>query len=205
MNENVVCVTPNTALTDAAMLLSEHGYNGLPVLDGKGKPVGMFSERNLVTDNNLVHLETLLKLLHNMKFYKKDNSPIKKELGEIMKLKVKEVMTSNPPTVLITASVEQVIAMFSNPINNPLCVVDEKGRLVGIVALSDLAKFYGFSTRHVSNEKNLDKKIETFMNKFDENFVVVTKYRVSTWFLVSILFTVVGFAIAMMLILRVDF
>ncbi len=203
MTERVVSVNMDTPVTEAAFMLSEHGFNGLPVVDAAGRVAGIFSERHLVTDRSYLHLKTLLKLFSDMKFYKKDSSPINKELQEILELKVKDVMNPFPTTVRVEDSIEEAARLFANPNNNPLPVVDGNNNLRGIVSLSDLTKFYGIVTKKLLRETDVDMKIDKFVKKFDKEFLVVTRLRASTWFIFSVLFSVVGFAVAMMLILRI--
>ncbi len=203
MTERVLTVSPDAPLTEAAFLLSQHGYNGLPVVDVAGRVAGIFNERNLITDRSYVHLKTLLKLFSDMKFYKRDSSPLSSELNEILDLKVKDVMNPIAAVIHPDDSIEQAARLFADPNNNPLPVVDKNNILRGIISLSDLTKFYGVMTKRIMNERDVDTKIDNFVKKFDKEFLVVTRFRASTWFIASVLFTVVGFAIAMLLILRI--
>ena len=204
MNENVQSVFPETPLAEAALVLSKYGFNGLPVVDQTNKLVGLFTEHNMVSDRSYVHLKTLLKVFSDLEFYKKDNSPLKDELKNILKLQVKDVMTSFPAVVHPKDSIEQAANLFANPVNNPLPVVDEKGLLRGVLSMSDLTKVYGIATKRALQEKDVDKQIDQFVQNFGRNFLVVSRFRASTWFIASVLFTVVGFSIAMFLILRIS-
>ena len=204
MTENVITVHEDTPLSEAALLITQHSFNGLPVVDQNGKLVGLFSERNMISDSSYVHLKTLLKLFSELEFYKKDNSPIKNELKEIMKLKVKDIMSTAPTVIHPTDSIEHAVSLFANPANNPLPVVDQNQILRGVVSMSDLTRLYGISTNKILNEKNIDRQINNFVDKFEKEFLVVSRFRVSTWFVASVLFTLVGFAIAMFFILRIS-
>ncbi len=204
MTESVVTVTEDTPLSEAALLLTQRSFNGLPVVDKNGKLVGLFSERDMVSDSSYIHLKTLLKLFSSLEFYKKDHSPIKKELKQIMALKVKNIMSTNPAVIHPNDSIESAVSLFANPANNPLPVVGADNKLLGIISMSDLTKLYGISTNKIMNEKNIDKQINSFVDKFEQEFVVVTRFRVSTWFVASLFFTFVGFAIAMFFILRIS-
>jgi Mg/Co/Ni transporter MgtE len=157
----------------------------------------------MISDQSYVHLQTLLRLFSKLEFYKKDTSPIKEELKEIISLKVKDIMDRTPVTIHPNDSVDSAVTLLAQPKNNPLPVVDKNNRLVGMLAVSDLTKLYGVATKHFLSEKNVDKQIDRFVDKFEKEFLVVSRFRVSTWFLASLLFAVVGFAIAMFLILRI--
>jgi acetoin utilization protein AcuB len=203
MTEQVVTVTSDTPLTDAAILLSEKGFNGLPVIDSQGKLIGMFNERNIIADKSYMHLKTALKILSEMRFYKKDSSPIKNELQALVNLKVKDVMNPKPTTIYENESIETAAMLFSDQNNNPLAVTDKTGKLLGIISLSDLTRLYGVVSKRIINEKDVDNKIDDLMDKFSDEFFVVSRIRVSTWFVTSILFALIGFFVAMMLVLRI--
>jgi CBS domain-containing protein len=204
MTEQVVTVTKDTPLAEAAMLLAEKGFNGLPVVDSQNRLIGMFNERNIVSDKSYAHLKTVLQLLTEMKFYKKDTSPLRDELKDVLDLKVKDVMNPSPATIKPSDSVELAAAMFSDQNNNPLPVVEANGKLAGVIALSDLTRYYGLVYKRIVNEKDVDKKIDRLVSKLEREFTMVSNFRVSTWFVTSILFAVVGFAIAMFFILRIS-
>ena len=51
--------------------------------------------------------------------------------------------------------------------------------------------------------REIDKNVNTFLKDIRYQFVIVSKTRVRLWLLVSILFSLVGYAIAWILILRV--
>ena len=48
MTKNIISVSPETMIADAAKLLLEKHYNGLPVVDEKGKLVGIICQSDLV-------------------------------------------------------------------------------------------------------------------------------------------------------------
>lgn len=47
MKKNVVTASPKTTYREAAKILYENRFSGLPVIDDKGKLVGMLSEKDL--------------------------------------------------------------------------------------------------------------------------------------------------------------
>jgi acetoin utilization protein AcuB len=48
MSSPAVTITPNTTLQDALNLMHEHRFRRLPVVDEKGRLVGIVSERDLL-------------------------------------------------------------------------------------------------------------------------------------------------------------
>jgi CBS domain-containing protein len=48
MTRDVITVTPDTSIHEAATLMADHGISGLPVIDGEGRLVGIISEGDLI-------------------------------------------------------------------------------------------------------------------------------------------------------------
>jgi CBS-domain-containing membrane protein len=204
MTKKVVTVTPETPLAEAAVTLNERDFIALPVVDDKGKLVGLFNEQSMITDSSYAHMKVLLQLFSKLEFYKKDTSPIKEELKKIMSLKVGDVMMTAPATIHAGEEIDKASSLLSDPRNNPLPVVNDSKELIGILSLSDLTKLYGVTLSKKTNLRHVDENIDEFMEKFEKQFVVVSRFRIRAWLISSILLVLIGFAIAMFLILRVS-
>ena len=71
----------------------------------------------------------------------------------------------------------------------------------------DIIRLYTGSmgaAKTISHEKSVDKKVSAFVKQFGNHFVVVSRFRTKFWLIASILFVIVGFAIAFFLNLRFD-
>lgn len=204
MTKHVITAKPETPLAEGAILLTEYGFNGLPVVDKSGHLVGLFSERSMVTNKSYAHIHTLLRLFSEMKFYKKDYNPIKEDLKEIIALKVADVMQLTVASLRPDDPIEKASVLLANPLNNPIPITDSGNKVVGILSLADLTKLYGVALRVGGPRAQIDQTIDEFIHKFRREFLVVSKTRARLWFLVSVLFTVIGFAIAMFMILRIS-
>ncbi len=204
MTTPVVTVTPTTPLAEAVEILTIKKFRGLPVVDENNHLVGMLTERSLVLTENYVHMRTLIKLFSEFKYYKNDNSEIRDDLKKIMSLKVTDMMSSHVVTINERDTMESAGLIFGDMNASPLPVVNDEGTLVGILSLSDLTKFYGVRLRNRFKEEELDQQVDNFLANFEHRFLVVSKFRANTWFIVSIFFAVMGFIIAMMMIIRVS-
>jgi len=205
MTEKVISVNPETKLGDAVAILTKNNFNGIPVVDKQNTLVGLLTERDMMSNKSYMHLATLLKLLNEIKFYKKDNSPIKDDLQKVLAMKVADLMDPSPATLRPSDSIEEATRLFADPKINPIPIVNGQKKLIGILAISDLTKLYSVSIRHSLDNTQADENIENFIKDFEKEFVVVTKFRTRTWMIVSILFAVIGFLIAMFFIIRVNF
>jgi len=201
MTPAAITVREDTPLADAVNMLNLYSFNGLPVVDGSGRLVGLLTERDLILNDSYVHLKTLLKLFGEFDFYRKDAGDIKEELKTVLNLKVSGVMNAHPQTIRPTDSIDLAAGLLAEPRNNPLPVVDDSGRLVGVMALADLTKFYGVSLR--SDRRAVDQNVDKFLQEFERKFILVSKFRTSTWLITSLIFAVVGFVVAFMFMLRI--
>ena len=206
MVREVVTVSPDTSLVEAAALLTTHDFTGLPVVDREGKLIGLLTEFDLISRGTMIHLPTLAKLLKDFKFYKDDKDFVLPDIQKILNLKVKEVMNSEPMTLSPSAPLEEAVALFAeHHAINPVPIVDENRKLLGVLARFNIVKFFsasGHAPRKVIQKSVGKTDVDTFLSKFEENFVLVSEGRTHWWLLASILAAIVGFIIAFALILR---
>lgn len=135
MTTNVLTVTPQTSVYDAASLLVEHHISGLPVVDD-GLVVGMLSEgdllRRIETGTGTPPRSWLAEFLCSTR-----------ELaGEYLKehaVKVGDLMTSNVISVRATTSLSDIAELLERHRIKRVPVL-ENGRLVGIVSRSNLVR-----------------------------------------------------------------
>ncbi len=124
MTKNVVSVSPETSMMKASRLMKDRKIGRLPVVDENGRILGIVSDRDI-----------------------KDASPSKAttldmhELYYLLsELKVKEIMTKNPICARETDSVEGVALLMTERRFGGMPVVDETGKLTGIITDSDIFK-----------------------------------------------------------------
>ena len=116
MTTEVTTTSPKAALLAVAKIFNEHKFNGLPVVDEENKLVGLITEYNLIS----------------VLLAKKDT---------LDSLTVGEVMEKEPLTILFDDTFEHALElMHQHHRVNPIPVVDQNGKLVGIVSRYDLLK-----------------------------------------------------------------
>jgi CBS domain-containing protein len=204
MSEPHATVHQDTRLADVVNLLAQTNTGAIPVVDSSNSVLGLINERDLLTNDSYIHLKTLFKLLNEFHFYKKDKSQIQEGLKKIMDLRVSDIMDQSPPTLAPDATIEQAAAMLGDPKNNIILIVGDRGILQGVVRLSDITKFYGISTQNKFSKLGLDKQVDKFMNEFQKEFLLVSAFRTRTWVFTSLLFALVGFSIALMLLININ-
>ena len=117
-----VCTLPRTAtVLEAARMLLEKRLTGVPVLDAKGHPEGVFTLRDLA------------------KFFLDPMLDTPGTWPDAANASISGLMTHRVVTVRPEATVEEIRrAMKTNKVHR-LVVEDGHGKLLGVVSASDLA------------------------------------------------------------------
>lgn len=131
MTKDVVTVHPGTSYKRVVELLAEHRISGLPVVDAMGVVVGVVSEADL---------------LHKEEFSPSDDEshPLfrtrqrKAALGKARGDTAAELMSAPAITVSPYLKVGEAARILSRRGVKRLPVVDDRGRLVGVVTRADL-------------------------------------------------------------------
>jgi len=145
MNKDVIYVSPEDTIFQAAKLFSQLDIAGAPVVE-KDKVVGLISISDIIRFidirlGKLPKIETpgLSTLLLAIIQMKKMHSDFQKELKKVTCSKVKEVMTKNVITVSSSATLVEVAELMEKHDVNRLPVLSGE-KLIGIVARADLIK-----------------------------------------------------------------
>lgn len=141
MSQDVVSVRPETPLQEAAELLARHGFDGMPVVDEENKLVGIITEYDLISKGSAIHLPTFQKIIENLGIYHKDKTSFKNDFAELASLQVKDVMNKDPLTLAEDATYEEAVAAFRDHHRvNPIPVIDQYRKVVGVVSRFDVLK-----------------------------------------------------------------
>jgi acetoin utilization protein AcuB len=126
MSSPAVTITPNTTLQDALNLMHEHRFRRLPVVDEKGRLVGIVSERDL-----LYVSPPPATLLNGL------------ELNHVLsKLRIEEVMTQDVITTTPDAFIEEAARLMVENKIGGLPIVDEDNHVVGVITETDVFRAF---------------------------------------------------------------
>ena len=209
MSREPISAKPEDSVVSIARLLFEKGFSGVPVTNEKNEIIGIVTEYDLISKGDALHLPTLINLLGNIDVYKKDNSLIRDDLKRLIILKVKDVMNSEPVTVRDDAPITVAAELFATHHKvNPIPVVNNDNKLVGVLSRFDLVRFFadqtlGSGKAEADKPEVLDRKVENFINNFENRFVLVSRGRARFWPIASLLFAIAGFIVAFAIILRI--
>ncbi|HLM84489.1 MAG TPA: CBS domain-containing protein [Candidatus Bathyarchaeia archaeon] len=137
MTKEVITVTENTPLKEAAGILAKFRIHGLPVIDENNKLIGIVTEGDFFTkDASNIFLPTFLDFIN-------DKSAGAKEApaNGLEKIStVGDIMTREFFSVTSEQTVEELIKQIKEKNFNSMPVVDSEGTIVGIVAIMDVIK-----------------------------------------------------------------
>ena len=126
MSLPAVTITPDTPFQDALKLMHDHRFRRLPVVNKRGKLVGIVSERDLLyaspspaTSLNVWEIAYLLS-----------------------KIQVREIMTKEVITTTSDTPIEDAAHLMADNKIGGLPVVDERNRVVGVITETDLFKTF---------------------------------------------------------------
>lgn len=147
MTSQVVTVTPSTPFKEAVEVLASHRVTAAPVVDESGWVVGVVSEADLLLKEE----------------YRRDHEP---GMAERLRHRtdqarsrgtvVKDFMTSPAVTIAQDATVRQAARLLHAKHVKRLPVIDERGRLVGIVSRGDLLRGFLRSDQQILEEIQQD-------------------------------------------------
>lgn len=138
---DVISVFPDTSLIDAAKIIAEHNFDGVPVVNENHILLGILTEYDLVSKGSLIHLPTFQLILQNLHVFKKDQNQFQKEIDMLSALKVRDVMNSDPLTLSEDATYEDVVKTFSEHHRvNPIPIINKEKKIVGVVSRFDVLK-----------------------------------------------------------------
>ncbi len=111
----LVHIGPEARVSDAIHRLVEHDIGSLPVLNEKGRLIGIFTERDVLRG-------------------------VDSSCEDFARATIANVMTTNPITCDLDDNVHEVMRKMSERRVGQLPVVDENQNVVGVVSVGDVIK-----------------------------------------------------------------
>lgn len=145
MTKDVVTTTLDDTLLETSLKMSEKKISGVPVVNEENLLLGMLSEadilRSIKTTVKTMHL--IYPSLSSLGVAFRENVSEKEAVSayrDIEKMKVSEIMTKDVHSIGPDEELRNAIRkMVTNGINR-LPVIDENGKLVGIITRGDILK-----------------------------------------------------------------
>ncbi len=144
MTRNVITVTPETTIVDAANMMLHHHISGMPVVDGRGALVGIISEGDFIRRAEIGTQRKRGRWLQFLLGPGAEASDFVRATGR----KVGEIMTQSPLTVTEQTSLEDIVHLMETKNVKRLPVVRD-GQVVGLVSRSNLLQAVAVLARDV--------------------------------------------------------
>lgn len=134
MTSPVITVNSDTPLKEVAAHMAEHRISGLPVLDEGEKIRGVISEKDFLSRMGSPDRKHVMDIIARCLQGKACLA------APIRILYARDIMTSPAVTIFKDATVFEIMELFSRKMINRVPVVDEKGRVAGIVSRHDIMR-----------------------------------------------------------------
>jgi CBS domain-containing protein len=138
MNSDVPTVSPDDDARAAIDLLAKTELGAIPVVVDDGKVVGIVSESDLILsdEESELHLPHYLNIMGGIVFIGSMKG-FEERLEKAFATKVSELMTPDPIVAHTYEAADRVAKKIAESHHNHLPVVDEDGRLAGMVTRAD--------------------------------------------------------------------
>ena len=138
MTTEVISVSRDTGLREIAEILASNRIAGLPVVDHDKRVLGVISETDVLTCRTCPKVESMeegdRRVFKNLLRRLIGERPMAKQYGN----QAGDIMTQPPVTIRPETSIGKAAALMEEKRIRRLPVVDDDGRLVGIVSLIDM-------------------------------------------------------------------
>ncbi|GAP63840.1 hypothetical protein ARMA_2263 [Ardenticatena maritima] len=137
MVTNVVTVGPEAPVGAVARLLRDHDFSGVPVVDANNVVLGVVTEYDIITRHTRPHYPRYIQIM-DARIYLENPRHYNEELRRVLAVTAEQLMTKLPARITPDDDMETAIGVMVDTRINPLPIVDENGRLAGILTLHDL-------------------------------------------------------------------
>jgi len=134
---DVTSISPETSADEALGLLEKMQISGLPVVDGSGKLVGMFTEKDILSYILPSYIEKVGRFI-----YEENPKSTKKKFMELSQIKASQLMRKDVVTTTEDTTLCEVARIMLTQKARRIPVIDKAGKVVGIVARCDILKAF---------------------------------------------------------------
>jgi len=138
MTSEVITVSEDTPVSEAARLMTEKHISGLPVLNPRRELVGIVCESDIIDQSKQLHLPTVFNLMGNIVFLESSRK-LEKELKKMAGLLCRDIMSAPVQTVAPDTPMEKIATLMAERHVHSIPVVEGK-TLKGIIGKKDLVR-----------------------------------------------------------------
>jgi CBS domain-containing protein len=142
MTTDVIAFKPSDKIHQVAETLRANRISGAPIIDDQRKVIGVISEADIMKLTATVPFPDIDPLnpfpVFSLTAYRKKVEKIPDEIETLFEGSVKDVMTKDPVTISPEDSVLDAARIMRKHDFNRIPVIDEEGKLVGLIAREDI-------------------------------------------------------------------
>lgn len=139
MQTDVCYIKRDMFVKDIAKILFENKISGVPVVNDHGKVIGIVTEKDLLVKDKEPRFPSYVGFLGSIIFLE-GVKRYDEELKKLAASTAEEIMTKNVHTIKEQASIQDIATIMVEEGVNRVPVVDDEGKLVGIVSRGDMLK-----------------------------------------------------------------
>lgn len=137
MTRNVITVSRDTPLAEAAQLLVKHRISGLPVVDAEQRLVGVITEADFLRAMGVPTAQPTHSLWQTLENLFAHQTDIREPTGTVADLMVENVISVRPEQTL-----HDVLDIMKHNRIKRVIVADQDGRVQGMITRSDLVRVF---------------------------------------------------------------
>lgn len=138
METNIICVTPDTAISKAVEILLNNHINGVPVVDVNEELVGILCQSDLIFQQKEMPIPPIFTILDSI-VPLSSSKKIDDEFRKISATTVEQAMVRDVVTVSTDTPISQVASLMVEKHFHTIPVKDGK-KLAGIIGKEDILK-----------------------------------------------------------------
>lgn len=137
MTTEVVVAAPEMPVAEVARLMVAHGISGLPVVDGD-RLVGLITELDVIARHAEPDMPSVFPFFGA--WFRFGTHEYEEEMRRVLATTATELMSTTVYSIREDATIEELAELMYEREVNPVPVLSQQGRLIGIVSRSDLIR-----------------------------------------------------------------
>jgi len=142
MSEPAISTTEDKSLQEVLEMMAENNFSGIPVVDTDNKVIGIISNTDIIRYSQQTSVIPLSNLSGWISPYAdiSDLASVRKGFEMLRKTKVGQIMTKKVFTVSADTDATEIAKLMNQRKINRIPIVDNGGKLVGIVTRGDMVQ-----------------------------------------------------------------
>ncbi|MFA6171092.1 MAG: CBS domain-containing protein [Patescibacteria group bacterium] len=142
MTKKVISASPEAGIKEVSCLLMKYKIHGIPVVDEKGRILGIITETDFFTKDEVdIYLPSYIDILRKTKILNAATKDKDKKIHQaLLGMTAGDIMTKKVITIEENRPIKDLYKLFRRKKLFTVPVVNEESLLVGIVTLADIIK-----------------------------------------------------------------